>query len=174
MAIIDRALAKAGVALQSIDRIAVSIALARSPASASASQLHVALLFLSVYLPSASRRSKSWPPPISKQIRANRSGCDGCQACEVYLQSFDSTDMRLASQWLQRSKTPRRLPLVSMAHRRSGAALLRSEPPGEAGDRFPIATIAGLALALVGEKPKPLYLRGPDVRPQAGFAVARK
>jgi tRNA threonylcarbamoyl adenosine modification protein YeaZ len=41
-------------------------------------------------------------------------------------------------------------------------------------DRFPIEHVARLgATAEVAGKPKPLYLRGPDAKPQTGFAVAR-
>lgn len=41
-------------------------------------------------------------------------------------------------------------------------------------DRFPIDHVARLgALAEVSGKPAPLYLRGPDAKPQTGFAVAR-
>ncbi|HBF30482.1 tRNA (adenosine(37)-N6)-threonylcarbamoyltransferase complex dimerization subunit type 1 TsaB [Rhizobium sp.] len=41
-------------------------------------------------------------------------------------------------------------------------------------DRFPIEHVARLgALAEVAGKPAPLYLRGPDAKPQTGFAVAR-
>jgi len=40
---------------------------------------------------------------------------------------------------------------------------------------FPISDVARLGAHMpVGEKPKPLYLRGPDAKPQLGFAVARQ
>lgn len=56
----------------------------------------------------------------------------------------------------------------------SGAALLR---PGTVGmNDFDIATVARLgALADANiDKPKPLYLRGPDAKPQVGFAIAHQ
>ncbi len=42
-------------------------------------------------------------------------------------------------------------------------------------DRFDIATVAklGAAKPFGSAKPKPLYLRGPDAKPQTGFALAR-
>lgn len=42
-------------------------------------------------------------------------------------------------------------------------------------DRFDIATVAriGVRLSADAAKPKPLYLRGPDAKPQTGFALAR-
>ncbi|MNL19870.1 hypothetical protein D3C87_1410940 [compost metagenome] len=43
------------------------------------------------------------------------------------------------------------------------------------GDRFDIGTVAriGAAKDAAGARPKPLYLRGPDAKPQTGFALAR-
>jgi tRNA threonylcarbamoyladenosine biosynthesis protein TsaB len=42
-------------------------------------------------------------------------------------------------------------------------------------DRFDIGMVAriGASKVAVGERPKPLYLRGPDAKPQTGFALAR-
>ncbi len=57
----------------------------------------------------------------------------------------------------------------------SGAALLRAEDTGPvSADRLPIGDVAVLASRKAPGKPAPLYLRGPDAKPQAGFAVARK
>jgi N6-L-threonylcarbamoyladenine synthase len=56
----------------------------------------------------------------------------------------------------------------------SAAPLLKGEAASDQPDSFPISLVARLAAAKpAGEKPKPLYLRGPDARPQAGYAVAR-
>ncbi len=55
------------------------------------------------------------------------------------------------------------------------AASMLAEPsvPGEA-DAFAPHVLARLAAAVVpAEKPKPLYLRAPDAKPQAGFALTR-
>jgi tRNA threonylcarbamoyl adenosine modification protein YeaZ len=45
----------------------------------------------------------------------------------------------------------------------------------ERPDRFDIAMIAriGAEKPVAGQRPKPLYLRGPDAKPQTGFALAR-
>jgi len=57
----------------------------------------------------------------------------------------------------------------------TAVARLSDAPPAERPDAFPIAVVARLGAAKpVSEKPKPLYLRGPDARPQAGYAVARQ
>ena len=56
----------------------------------------------------------------------------------------------------------------------SAAALLRED--AEAGtDGVSIATVARLGARLDPEasQPRPLYLRGPDAKPQAGFAIRR-
>jgi tRNA threonylcarbamoyladenosine biosynthesis protein TsaB len=56
----------------------------------------------------------------------------------------------------------------------SAAALLRDGAP-RAGDGVSIATVARLGADLDPQTslPKPLYLRGPDAKPQAGFAIRR-
>jgi tRNA A37 threonylcarbamoyladenosine modification protein TsaB len=42
-------------------------------------------------------------------------------------------------------------------------------------DRFDIAVVARIAAEkpVDAQRPKPLYLRGPDAKPQTGFALAR-
>ena len=56
----------------------------------------------------------------------------------------------------------------------SAAGLIGHPATEPVADTFPISIVARLgAKKPAGEKPKPLYLRGPDVKPQAGFAVAR-
>jgi N6-L-threonylcarbamoyladenine synthase len=177
MAIIDRALAKAGVALQSIDRIAVSI----GPGSFTGIRVGVAAargFALSLGIPAvgvttlevmaAAHLENNPGTAVLAAMDAKRG--------EVYLQSFDGHGHAVGEPMTATLEDAQAIAAGFNDHIvGSGAALLRSEPPGEAGDHFPIATIARLGVrALVGEKPKPLYLRGPDVRPQAGFAVARK
>ena len=56
----------------------------------------------------------------------------------------------------------------------SAAALLREGAPLET-DAVSIATVARLGARLDPEthQPRPLYLRGPDAKPQAGFAIRR-
>lgn len=56
----------------------------------------------------------------------------------------------------------------------SGAALSAGSGEGAGSDRFDIAMVAriGAEKPLDAERPKPLYLRGPDAKPQTGFALA--
>lgn len=58
----------------------------------------------------------------------------------------------------------------------SGAPLLDVAETGGAADRFPIGTVARLGAGKPqgSPKPKPLYLRGPDAKPQMGFALERR
>lgn len=56
----------------------------------------------------------------------------------------------------------------------SAAPLVAGESSGGDPDRFPLGLAARLASAIIDpEKPKPLYLRPPDAKPQAGFALSR-
>lgn len=56
----------------------------------------------------------------------------------------------------------------------SGAAVLAGM--SAEADQFDIATVASIAAARAKAtgKPAPLYLRGPDAKPQAGFAIERR
>lgn len=93
---------------------------------------------------------------------------------EIYLQSFDADGKPLDEA---------RAVMIDEARAIAGAfdgivtgtavARLSDAPPAERPDAFPIAIVARLGAGKpAGEKPKPLYLRGPDARPQAGYAVA--
>ncbi len=58
----------------------------------------------------------------------------------------------------------------------SAATLLAGAAIGSGPDQFPIAFVARAAARKASGQPKPapLYLRGPDARPQTGFALARQ
>jgi tRNA threonylcarbamoyladenosine biosynthesis protein TsaB len=175
MAIVDRALAKAGVTLQSIDRIAVSV----GPGSFTGIRVGVAAargFALSLGIPSvgvttlevmaASHRERNSANPVLVVMDAKRG--------EVYLQRFDGNGDAIGEPV---AATIEEFRAIAAGFQGciigSGAPWATGEAPGGEGDRFPIATIARLgAGAQASERPKPLYLRGPDVRPQAGFAVA--
>lgn len=56
----------------------------------------------------------------------------------------------------------------------SAAPLVAGENSGGEPDRYPLRLAARLASAIMDpEKPKPLYLRAPDAKLQAGFALSR-
>lgn len=98
---------------------------------------------------------------------------------EVYAQMFDHAGAPVSAPQLL--SVAAYAQMASTAARIAGSArhLLSQQPgnlleEGSAMDRFPIEHVARLgSVAPVGARPKPLYLRGPDAKPQTGFAVAR-
>ena len=68
----------------------------------------------------------------------------------------------------------RRIELVDLELEVRGIAEASGSAPQEA-DGVSIATVARLGARLDPQdhQPKPLYLRGPDAKPQAGFAIRR-
>ncbi|MCD7108665.1 tRNA (adenosine(37)-N6)-threonylcarbamoyltransferase complex dimerization subunit type 1 TsaB [Rhizobium sp. DKSPLA3] len=181
MGFIDDALASAGVAMDKVDRIAVTI----GPGSftgirvgvATARGLGLALgrpvVGISV-LQALALSALALAPgrPVLVVTDAKRE--------EVYLQPFDGEGQPTAEAEA-RDVGAARANFATFAGTisGSGASLLRDDAADEAierpSDTADIAVVAKLgatvdpAIAL----PKPLYLRGPDVRSQAGFAVAR-
>jgi N6-L-threonylcarbamoyladenine synthase len=55
----------------------------------------------------------------------------------------------------------------------SATPILKDGAEAVTPDHFPIAWVARLGARVdnAAEKPKPLYLRGPDAKPQTGFAL---
>jgi hypothetical protein len=95
---------------------------------------------------------------------------------EIYLQPFDANGEPLDG---PRAATIEEAQAFAAAFdgeiTGSATPLLKPGAAGGDGDRFPIAVVARLGAAAPPSsgKPKPLYLRGPDAKPQAGFAIAR-
>lgn len=177
MHVVDEALAKAGVALSAIERVVVTV----GPGSFTGIRIGVAAargFALSLNVPAvgvttlevmaATARAQNPGKSVLAAIDAKRE--------EIYLQSFDSDGNPLDEA---------RAVTIDEARAIAGAfdgvvtgtavARLSDAPPAERPDAFPIAIVARLGAGKpAGEKPKPLYLRGPDARPQAGYAVARQ
>lgn len=180
IALVDRVLEKAGIDLKAIERLAVTV----GPGSFTGIRVGVAAargFALSLGIPAvgvttlaviaAAHRGEAGNRPVLVAMDAKRG--------EVYLQIFGS------------GGSPQGEPeamLVEDAQALAGkfdgllagsaVPLLRGAAP-DTGDPvaniFPIAEVARLGAAMtVGDKPKPLYLRGPDAKPQLGFAVARQ
>ncbi|MBB3388807.1 N6-L-threonylcarbamoyladenine synthase [Rhizobium sp. BK275] len=177
MGIVDRALDQAGVTLSDVDRLAVTI----GPGSFTGIRVGVAAargFALSLNVPAvgittlevmaAAQREKMPGRPVLAAIDAKRD--------EIYLQSFaaDGTPLDEAR-------------AVSVSEAKAFAAgfdgeitgsatpLLKPDVAGEQVNSFPISIVArlGAAASPNSGKPKPLYLRGPDAKPQAGYAIAR-
>jgi N6-L-threonylcarbamoyladenine synthase len=176
MAILDEALAKAGLGLDAVDRIAVNI----GPGSFTGIRVGVAAargLALSLGVPAigittletmaADALRKTPGQPVLAARDAKRD--------EIYLQTFDEHGAP-TSEAVALSVADAKALAATFEGTITGSAvpLLKGEPASDQPDSFPISLIARLAVAKpAGEKPKPLYLRGPDARPQAGYAVAR-
>ena len=177
MAVIDRALAKAGVALQSrrsyrrtigpgsFTGIRVGVAAARG-FSLSLGIPAVGVTTLEVL--AAAHRQANPERPVLAAMDAKRD--------EVYLQRFDG-DGHAAGE-------PQALTVEDARTLAAGfdgtivgsrpASLAKDGSTQPVADTFPIGIVARLGAEKAAAKSrKPLYLRGPDVRPQAGFAVAR-
>lgn len=185
MGIIEQTLRSAGVALGEIGRIAVSI----GPGSFTGVRVGVSTargFSLALQCPAvgittlealAFDAAKQYPGrPVHSIIDARRE--------EVYAQSFKG-DGTAASEptvtnlpeILELLSTSGQFPVLSG----SGAGLVneRLEKPLEiaaAGATGTIEAFARIGAARVetGEAPKPLYLRGLDVKPQQGFVLQRR
>jgi N6-L-threonylcarbamoyladenine synthase len=177
MAITDRALEQAGVSLSAVGRIAVTV----GPGSFTGIRVGVAAargFALSLGVPAvgvttlavmaAARREETPGRAVLAAMDAKRG--------EIYLQPFDASGQPLDE---PRAVTIGDAQAFAAAFdgeiAGSAAPLLKPGAAGGDGDRFPIAVVARLGAAVPPSsgKPKPLYLRGPDAKPQAGFAIAR-
>ncbi|XAZ23846.1 tRNA (adenosine(37)-N6)-threonylcarbamoyltransferase complex dimerization subunit type 1 TsaB [Sinorhizobium sp. B11] len=177
MGIVDRALDQAGVALSVVDRLAVTI----GPGSFTGIRVGVAAargFALSLDIPAvgittlevmaAAQHEKTPGRAVLAAMDAKRE--------EIYLQSFAADGVALDE-----------ARAVSIAEAQAFAAgfngeitgsatpILKPDATGEYANSFPISIVARLGAAANPNtgKPKPLYLRGPDAKPQAGYAIAR-
>jgi N6-L-threonylcarbamoyladenine synthase len=94
---------------------------------------------------------------------------------EIYLQSFDESGIAVsAPEALSVEDARARLSGLKVPVVGSGAAVLAGTPA--APDHFDIDAVARITsrISNVTGKPAPLYLRGPDAKPQAGFAIERR
>ncbi len=178
MAFVDAALEAAGVDLSAIERIAVTI----GPGSFTGIRVGVAAargLSLALGVPAvgvstlsaiaAAHLSEHPATPVFVAIDAKRG--------EAYCQAFAADGAAVSA--------PLILPLdeARAAAEASQSLVIGSAAPliaGTAGDSEPAQPIPIEAVARLGaladpraDRPKPLYLRGPDAKPQAGFAIAR-
>jgi tRNA threonylcarbamoyladenosine biosynthesis protein TsaB len=170
MAVIDQALDEAAVDLHAVGRIAVVI----GPGSFTGIRVGVAAargLALSLgiecvgvstleALAASHRVTSGSGKPVLVAMDAKRE--------EIYAQAFAADGATLSE--------PAALSAEDVDNL---ASTLSAEPVGswvsKTGDRFDIGTVAriGAAKDAAGARPKPLYLRGPDAKPQTGFALAR-
>jgi tRNA threonylcarbamoyl adenosine modification protein YeaZ len=177
MGIIDRVLEQADMKLAMTERVAVTI----GPGSFTGIRVGVAAargFALALNIPAvgittletmaAAQREKTPDRPVLAAMDAKRG--------EIYLQSFSADGVALDE--------PRAVPIeeaqavaATFDGEITGSAtpLLRPDATGDHANKFPIIIVARLGAVADPNsgKPKPLYLRGPDAKPQAGFAIAR-
>nr|WP_314090409.1 tRNA (adenosine(37)-N6)-threonylcarbamoyltransferase complex dimerization subunit type 1 TsaB [uncultured Shinella sp.] len=171
MEFVDGALAAAGLDLPAIDRIAVTI----GPGSftgirvgvAAARGLALALGIPAVGVSTLSALAADRSGPLLVAIDAKRD--------EVYWQAFAADGSEATQPAIATVEEAR---AIAQAHdgdiAGSASALLREEA-AVGTDGVDIATVARIGACLDPQNhlPKPLYLRGPDAKPQAGFAIRR-
>lgn len=176
--IVDRALDQADMALSDIDRIAVTI----GPGSFTGIRVGVAAargFALSLNVPAVGVTTLEVMASAQHEKTPGRAVLAAMDAKrdEIYLQSFSSDGSALDA--------PRAL---SVAQAQAFAAgfdgeitgsatpLLKAGAHGDHANNLPISVVARLGAAASPDagKPKPLYLRGPDAKPQAGYAIARR
>jgi N6-L-threonylcarbamoyladenine synthase len=177
MGIVDRALDQAGITLSAVERIAVTV----GPGSFTGIRVGVAAargFALSLAVPAVgvttlavmaeAERQRSPGQPVLAAMDAKRN--------EIYLQTFDSGGNPIDE---ARAVTIEEAQAFAAefdgAVAGSATPLLKPDATGEHANHCPISIVArlGAAAETSSGKPKPLYLRGPDAKPQAGFAIAR-
>lgn len=177
MDFVDAALAAADRRIGDIDRIAVTI----GPGSFTGIRVGVATargLALALGKPAVGVSSLH---VIAEEARIAARGkavlvAIDAKRDEVYLQSYDAAGQAVTE--------PEALPVKDARERfagfdgwvaGSGAELLGLGMPVKSAGPVDIAVVARLGAITdpASAKPKPLYLRGPDAKPQAGFAVSR-
>ncbi|RFC00613.1 tRNA (adenosine(37)-N6)-threonylcarbamoyltransferase complex dimerization subunit type 1 TsaB [Rhizobium leguminosarum bv. trifolii] len=176
--IVDRALDQADMTLSDIDRIAVTI----GPGSFTGIRVGVAAargFALSLNVPAVGVTTLEVMASAQREKTPHRAVLAAMDAKrdEIYLQSFSSDGSPLDA--------PRALSVAqaqafaeSFDGEITGSAtpLLKADAGSDHTNSFPISTVARLGAAASPDagKPKPLYLRGPDAKPQAGYAIARR
>lgn len=186
MGFIDEALSVAGVEMDEVDRIAVTI----GPGSFTGIRVGVATARGLGLALGRSVVGVSVLQALAKSALAAAPGhpvliVTDAKREEVYLQRFDAAGEPVAdAEALDVVSARSAFHSFGGTISGSGARLLREDAAVEAnqteasqtsGDTADIAVVAKLGACAdpATALPKPLYLRGPDVRSQAGFAVAR-
>ena len=184
MTYIERALTEAELSLRHMDRVAVNIGpgsftgvrIGVSAARGFALALDIPALGITAFEALADETRVANPEkPVLVFLDAHRG--------EIYAQSFDADGTpsagplvlaREEAQVLAASRVENTV-LAGSAARAINEAIGGRFALGPVEPTAKIGTYARLAsLRQPGDAPKPLYMRGPDAKPQVGFALPRK
>ncbi|KRB58754.1 tRNA threonylcarbamoyladenosine biosynthesis protein TsaB [Rhizobium sp. Root708] len=177
MGIIDRVLDQAGVALSAVDRIAVTV----GPGSFTGIRVGVAAargFALSLGVPAVGITTLAVMAEAQRLKTPGRAALAAMDAKrnEIYLQAFDAEGNALdEARALSIEEALEFAAGFDGEITGSATPLLKPDASGDHANHFPISIVARLGAAAdpSSGKPKPLYLRGPDAKPQAGFAIER-
>lgn len=170
MAVIDQALDEAAVELHAVGKIAVvigpgsftGIRVGVAAARGLALSLGIACVGVSTLetLGASYRAGSGSNNPVLVAMDAKRE--------EIYAQAFAADGTALIEAAALSAEDVDNL-AASLSAELTGSWISKT------GDRFDIGTVAriGASKDATGARPKPLYLRGPDAKPQTGFALAR-
>ncbi|MCJ8520417.1 tRNA threonylcarbamoyl adenosine modification protein YeaZ [Pseudorhizobium tarimense] len=178
MAVIDEALAKADRALSDVQRVAV----VTGPGSFTGIRVGVAAarglaLALSAECVGVTTLDTLGQGYLESNPQAPLVVAMDAKRGELYVQAFaaDGSPMTRPA-----AMPPEEAADLARSHSAevvgSGRPLVLQDPAvASVADRFDISTVARLGAQRSGdgERPKPLYLRGPDAKPQTGYALAR-
>ncbi|ASP64789.1 tRNA (adenosine(37)-N6)-threonylcarbamoyltransferase complex dimerization subunit type 1 TsaB [Sinorhizobium meliloti] len=176
MEFVDEALSASGRELGEIDRIAVTI----GPGSFTGIRVGVAAargLALALGKPAVGITTLH---VVAESARLNQAGQPvlvvlDAKRDEVYLQAFDASGRPQGEAEILPAEEARlRFSAFAGIACGSGAPAVTGAAGGKP-DEIDMAALARLGAAAdpVSARPEPLYLRGPDAKPQAGFAVTR-
>ncbi|MCF3639193.1 tRNA (adenosine(37)-N6)-threonylcarbamoyltransferase complex dimerization subunit type 1 TsaB [Rhizobium sp. TRM95111] len=176
MDVIDAALLAARIELCDVDRIAVTI----GPGSFTGVRVGVAAarglgLALAVPVVGISTLAALALAHADQGATASFLVAIDARRDEVYIQAFATDGAALDDAAILALGDARASAARFAAVTGSGAALLVEQPAPRSDSPVDIVAVARLG-ALADPRsaaPKPLYLRGPDAKPQAGFAIAR-
>lgn len=178
MAVMDHALAEAGTDLKAVERIAVVV----GPGSFTGIRVGVAAarglaLALGIECVSVTTLETLAASHLAGHGQRSVVVAMDAKRDEVYAQAF-SADGEAISEPAALSGSAVTALVSSLQADRIGSwsSDAAGTPPATPSvDRFDIGTVArlGATKEAGARKPAPLYLRGPDAKPQTGFALAR-
>jgi tRNA threonylcarbamoyladenosine biosynthesis protein TsaB len=173
MAMIEEAVSTAGLGLDDVGKIGVTV----GPGSFTGIRVGVAAarglaLALGVEcvgvctLEVLARTAPQTDAPVIAAINAHRD--------EVYVQAFQNGEPLSEPALVTLDDFLARAAVAGTQVIGSAAALIADPEAVTEADHYPIEIVARISATTKAQgKAKPLYLRGPDAKPQTGFAVSR-